>query len=236
MKRQAFLIIAVMFLVIAALACGGTSERTTSETTKKTTPTMQEPTAGAQAVEATNTPASGQGAKAGSTETPELPSPTGTSTPMPTNSPRPILPTDTSVPKPTDTPKPEIKLEVLNCTHFVDSIGTTYFIGELFNAGDIAAEDIQIALSLLDSEGMVLAAESYNSVELRVAQAQSKYPSLQVFGGPICSLIRFQSRMMKRMAAASDVPCRAATSWTTVSSWSSSRMYLICVLSIAITP
>jgi len=169
MKRKLY-ILAILVIIAIVLACNGTSERTTSETTTKAT--ADSTYIAVTEEEVTEEPA----APPEWVDTPRPIPPTNTPASKPTDPPKPIPPTNTPAPQATDTPKPEIKLQVGSYTFYVNSIGTTYCVGELLNTGDVDAEDVQIALSLLDDQGTVLAAESSNLSKLSIARAQGKYP------------------------------------------------------------
>jgi len=56
------------------------------------------------------------------------------------------------------------------------SWGSLYVIGDLINQGDSDAMSVEMAVSLLDADGAVLALGSYNSIDLGIAKAGSKYP------------------------------------------------------------
>jgi hypothetical protein len=63
--------------------------------------------------------------------------------------------------------------------------GTLYVLGDLINLGDADATDIEVAASLLDSHGAVLAVGSYNSVGLGIVRAGSKCPfKVAIDGAP----------------------------------------------------
>ena len=102
-----------------------------------------------------------------------------TSTPLPPAVAQPtatLKPRPTDTPRPTSTPKPQVKLEVGSYTSYRNLIGTLVFVGEILNNGDAPATGIQVAISLLDSSGNVLATGSSNLASLRVAPANGKYP------------------------------------------------------------
>lgn len=84
----------------------------------------------------------------------------------------------TPTPPQTSTPKPQIKLEVGSFTSYPSSIGGLYVAGEILNKGNVPAWQIQVAVSLLDNSGNVLAAGSGGLADLKVAPAGGKYPFL----------------------------------------------------------
>jgi len=65
-----------------------------------------------------------------------------------------------AAPKATPTTAAKISLEVGSYTHFTDSIGSLWFVGEVVNNGDAAAGSVDVALSLLDDAGSVAAVGS----------------------------------------------------------------------------
>jgi hypothetical protein len=76
------------------------------------------------------------------------------------------------------TPKPQIQLEVGTYTSYPNTIGGLYIAGEVINKGNAPAWQIQIAISLLDVSGNVLAASSSNLADLDVAPVGGKFPFL----------------------------------------------------------
>lgn len=109
---------------------------------------------------------------------PATTAPTPTTVTSPTATPSPaIVPTATArPPSPTASPKPEVKLEVTSYTSYQVLGGAfTWFVGEATNKGNAPAGDIQIALSLLDDKGGVLASSSTNIAALRLVQPGGKY-------------------------------------------------------------
>jgi hypothetical protein len=130
MMNKNFLIplVATFALVLASLACGGTSRTTT---TYQSAPT----------------------------ET--------TSNNVPSDASKP------SEPEPTATLEPQINLEMGNYTSYLDSIGVRWFAGEILNKGNAPAESVEVALSLLDSNGNVAAV---GTTSLSFVQANGKFP------------------------------------------------------------
>ena len=129
---------------------------------------------------------------------------TETDTPIPTNTAQPTAtPKPTSAPKATSTlviapqptaaaiatntlviaPQPNVasgarvNLE-LGSYAVSESVikGKEFFVGEVINNGDTPASNVQIALSLLDSSGNVIAADSTNAAAVLVAPAHGKFP------------------------------------------------------------
>jgi len=92
-----------------------------------------------------------------------------------------FLPTHTTF-HPTQTQKPQIELEVGSYTFYRDIINGLHFVGEIVNNGNTPAQDVQVALSLLDDNGYVVA---IGSDTLSFIQANSKFPfSLLVDNAP----------------------------------------------------
>jgi hypothetical protein len=79
--------------------------------------------------------------------------------------------------RPPDT-KQQIKLEVGSYTSYPNTIGGLYVAGEILNKSDAPAWQIQVAVSLLDNGGNVLAAASSGLADLNIAPAGGKYPFL----------------------------------------------------------
>jgi hypothetical protein len=134
-RRKLLSLVAGGIAVLAALACGEVSQRTTSETSATVTPMATKP-----------------GQKL-------------TSIPAATSKP--------TISKPTDVPKTQIKLEVGSYTNYRDTISTLWFVGEVVNKGDTPAQSVQIALSLLDGSGNVLAT---GSGRISYVAASGKFP------------------------------------------------------------
>jgi len=83
-----------------------------------------------------------------------------------------LNPTDTTI-KPTDTLEPQIELEAGSYTSYLDSIGTLWFVGEIINKGNAPAQNVEVALSLLDDNGKVAAV---GSDRFSFIQANGKFP------------------------------------------------------------
>jgi hypothetical protein len=73
----------------------------------------------------------------------------------------------------TDTPEPQIDLQVGSYSFYTDSIGSLWFVGEITNQGNVAAEGVEVALSLLDSGGNVV---GVGSDSISIVQANGKFP------------------------------------------------------------
>lgn len=65
-------------------------------------------------------------------------------------------PTDTQAPEPTDIPAPELSLEIVDQNNYTSSIGTLHFIGILENSGSVAAEFVEILVSLRDADNKLI--------------------------------------------------------------------------------
>jgi hypothetical protein len=76
-------------------------------------------------------------------------------------------------PKSTSTPEPQIDLQMGNYTSYTDSIGSLWFVGEILNKGNASAESVDIALSLLDSNGNVV---GVGTDMLSYVPANGKFP------------------------------------------------------------
>jgi hypothetical protein len=86
--------------------------------------------------------------------------PRPTSTPGPTRTPTPTLtprPTGTATPpRPTATAIPQVELATRNVNTYRDAVGALWVVGELVNAGQLDAGDIEISVTLLGEGGQPL--------------------------------------------------------------------------------
>jgi len=96
-----------------------------------------------------------------------------TSTDSTALNPNPPQQPTTTKPKSTPTPEPQIELEAENYTYYRDIIESLWFVGEITNKGDAPAGDVQIAVSLLDNNGNVVAT---GSDIVFLIQANGKFP------------------------------------------------------------
>ncbi len=68
-----------------------------------------------------------------------------------------------------------VRLEVASYTSY-ESFGALYFVGEVLNKGDAPVADVQVAVSLLDGQGHLLAGEATNLADIGVVPANGRYP------------------------------------------------------------
>jgi hypothetical protein len=73
----------------------------------------------------------------------------------------------------TDTPEPQIDLQVGSYSFYTNSIGSLRFVGVIINQGNAAAENVQVAISLLDNSGNVI---GVGSDSISIVQANGKFP------------------------------------------------------------
>lgn len=89
---------------------------------------------------------------------------------------------DTSTPNPTDTSIPQMDLQVGSYSTYIDSIGVLYVVGEIVNKGNASAQEVQLALSLLDDNDNVLAV---GTDTLSYISANGKFPfSIMIDNAP----------------------------------------------------
>jgi hypothetical protein len=71
------------------------------------------------------------------------------------------------------TPKPQINLQAGSYTSYRDSIDSLWFVGEVVNTGDASAQNVQVAISLIDSSGNIVGTGSESLVYVG---ANGKFP------------------------------------------------------------
>lgn len=145
----------ITITALALVACGGSgngstnTNETSATSTPRTTATTQaaaEPTATtARPVEPTPTTAPAE--------------PTNTAAPTATQ-----RPTNTPAPTATATVESVANVEVLDWKAFQDSINYYHVVGVLQNSGNIAAQQIQVVVSLYDATGTILGSGTASTV------------------------------------------------------------------------